>query len=412
MSRIFISYRRSDSAAYAGRLYDRLRRHFGDAEVFMDLEGIEPGAEFVRVISDKVQTADVLIALIGKDWTTLVGADGRRRLDHPDDLVVREIETALAAQRRVIPVLAGRTNMPARSELPERIAALVDRNAIELSDRHFHADVDRLIKVIDPSSQGEGSRRRLWPLAAAGAIAVAIGGVWVARSMTGPPLAAAPSIAAAQAPSPPPADPPKPAPAAAPTWEQIRALPVIYAESFDPATVLDVWKPLSPPRPPWTEELRDGRYCTINRSDENAVHYIHVEIGKHDLRDAPVFVRVQVEGSAANALAGAGVLYRFDGSARTYYAFVLNANGQATLWRRNREGMQKLFAGTAPGAEPRKPTVIGMAGRGPRLFLYVNEALLATVEDSELLEGQVGAVSFSKGRFCFDDFTVRSAAAR
>src|SRR5512134_810647 len=108
MAKIFISYRRTDSAAYAGRLFDRLRKHFGDADVFMDLEGIEPGAEFGKVIADKAREAEVLIALIGKDWVTSAHSDGRRRLDDPNDLVVREIETGLAANVRVIPVLAGR----------------------------------------------------------------------------------------------------------------------------------------------------------------------------------------------------------------------------------------------------------------------------------------------------------------
>jgi len=107
VARIFISYRRTDSAAYAGRLFDRLRQHFGDAEVFMDLEGIEPGAEFGKVIAEKARAAEVLIALIGRNWLTLANAGSSRRLDDPNDLLVREIETALEAKRLVIPVLAG-----------------------------------------------------------------------------------------------------------------------------------------------------------------------------------------------------------------------------------------------------------------------------------------------------------------
>jgi len=130
VARIFISYRRTDSAAYAGRLFDRLRKHFGDANVFMDLEGIDPGAEFGKVIVEKVRAAEVLIALIGCNWLTLANAGSSRRLDDPNDLLVREIETALEAKRLVIPVLAGNAPMPARIELPERIAALADRNAI------------------------------------------------------------------------------------------------------------------------------------------------------------------------------------------------------------------------------------------------------------------------------------------
>ncbi len=176
MAKIFISYRRTDSAAYAGRLFDRLRKHYGDAEVFMDLEGIEPGAEFGKVIGDKARAAEVLIALIGKDWVTSTHPDGSRRLDDPNDLVVREIETGLTANVRVIPVLAGKASMPMRQELPDRIAALAERNAIELSDQRFHADVDRLIQVIDRSVPGARPRGRLrWALAAAAVARLADG---------------------------------------------------------------------------------------------------------------------------------------------------------------------------------------------------------------------------------------------
>ena len=414
MAKIFISYRRTDSAAYAGRLFDRLRKHYGDAEVFMDLEGIEPGAEFGKVIGDKARAAEVLIALIGKDWVTSTHPDGSRRLDDPNDLVVREIETGLTANVRVIPVLAGKASMPMRQELPDRIAALAERNAIELSDQRFHADVDRLIQVIDRSVPGARPRGRLrWALAAAAVVAALMAGVWLLRDgdtssagarpdATGAekstqPAAAVAAIAAATSP---------------PNWEQIRALPVIYAETFDPATVVDVWKPQTPPRPPWTEELRNGRYCTTNRSDDSAIHYIHVSVDKHDVNDAPVFMRVQAEGVNPTAFSGGGVLYRFDGVARTYYALVLSPSGQVTFWRRDKDGLTKLFAGTVPRTAPGQPTMIGVVGRGSRLFLFADDTLMATVEDRELARGLVGAIALSKGRFCFDDFTVRTAAPR
>ena len=50
MPRIFISYRRDDSAAHAGRLYDRLEGHFGQGQVFMDVDAIRPGVDFVEVV--------------------------------------------------------------------------------------------------------------------------------------------------------------------------------------------------------------------------------------------------------------------------------------------------------------------------------------------------------------------------
>src|SRR5215218_388087 len=187
MARIFISYRRADSAAYAGRLFDRLRNHFGDDEVFMDLEGIDPGADFSKVVAEKARAADVLIALIGCDWLTLSKMGAVRRLDDPDDLVVREIATALEAQRLVIPVLAGNTAMPGRADLPESIAALADRNAIELSDQRFHADVDRLIKVIERSAPAAAKRRIMrWMFIPAALVLIA--GAWMLMPRNSPPL--------------------------------------------------------------------------------------------------------------------------------------------------------------------------------------------------------------------------------
>ena len=413
MARIFISYRRADSAAYAGRLFDRLRSHFGQTEVFMDLEAIEAGERFEQVIVERARAAKVLIALIGKDWLTLQ-SDGARRLDDPHDLVVREIETALQAGALVIPVLAGKTEMPARHQLPARIAALAERNAIELSDARFHDDVGRLIKVIERAAP-DARRRPIvrWTMAAAAVVMAIAAGIWLMRPGSTPTTADAKPAAkpAEQVTSAPP--PTAPAPVAAPTgpmsWEQIKALPVIYSESFDSATVVDVWKPAAPPSPPWTEELKGARYCASNSTSDTGIHYIQLGVGQNDLRDAPVFVRVQVEARNPTEFAGGGVLYRFDEAARSYYSFILSPQGDTTFWRRGKEGMSKLYSGTAKGAAPGKPTLIGMAARGDRFYLFVDEVLVATVDDAELRGGRIGVIAMSKGRFCFDDFTVRGS---
>ena len=37
---VFISYRRDDQGAFAGRLYDRLEPRFGKNQVFMDVDSI------------------------------------------------------------------------------------------------------------------------------------------------------------------------------------------------------------------------------------------------------------------------------------------------------------------------------------------------------------------------------------
>ena len=74
MARIFISYRRDDSGGWAGRLYDRLSQHFGRENVFMDIDTIEPGLDFVAVIEQAVGSCDALVALIGRQWLTITDA--------------------------------------------------------------------------------------------------------------------------------------------------------------------------------------------------------------------------------------------------------------------------------------------------------------------------------------------------
>ncbi len=149
MTRIFISYRREDSGAAAGRLYDRLREHFGRDNVFMDIDAIEPGLNFIEVIERTVASCDVLIALIGRQWLTSTDAAGQRRLDDPEDFVRREIATALRRNIRVIPALVQDTSMPRAANLPDDLQPLTRRNAVELRDMYFHRDVDQLIEVLD-----------------------------------------------------------------------------------------------------------------------------------------------------------------------------------------------------------------------------------------------------------------------
>ena len=116
--RIFISYRRTDSAGYAGRIYDRLMAHFGKDAVFMDVDTIEAGVDFVVVLQNAVQSCDVLVALIGRQWISIKDENGKPRLDNPEDFVHVEIAAALDRDVRVIPVLVDGVYMPRSTELP------------------------------------------------------------------------------------------------------------------------------------------------------------------------------------------------------------------------------------------------------------------------------------------------------
>jgi|HubBroStandDraft_6_1064221.scaffolds.fasta_scaffold32620_5 hypothetical protein len=148
MSGIFVSYRREDSSAYAGRLYDLFVSSFGRDRVFMDLDSIGPGEDFRTVIEQTCSSCRVLLAVIGKSWATARDKTGNIRLESETDFVRLEIASALTNGLRVIPVLVGRAEMPDVTSLPVDIKSLAFRNAYEISDRRFHRDVQELIDEI------------------------------------------------------------------------------------------------------------------------------------------------------------------------------------------------------------------------------------------------------------------------
>jgi TIR domain len=123
-SKIFISYRRDDSAGHAGRVHDRLEREFGRDLLFMDVDAIPFGADFVKVLSAEVEKCDVLLAVIGPNWLDAKGEDGNRRLDSENDFVRIEIAAALKRDIPVIPILLEGTRIPKAERLPSESAAL------------------------------------------------------------------------------------------------------------------------------------------------------------------------------------------------------------------------------------------------------------------------------------------------
>ena len=147
--RIFISYRREETAYPAGWLYDRLADRFSGGQVFKDVDSIQLGDDFVEVVTRAVGSCDVLLALIGDQWLTITDEHGRRRLDDPDDFVRLEIEAALTRNVRVIPILVDGAKMPHADELPDSLVKLVRRQALELSPARFEFDTSRLFDVLD-----------------------------------------------------------------------------------------------------------------------------------------------------------------------------------------------------------------------------------------------------------------------
>lgn len=148
MSKVFVSYRRDDSAGFAGRLTDALERRFGVDSVFRDVDDIAAGADFGVVIEQALQQVQAVLVVIGPRWLDARDMRGRR-LDDPGDYVRREIALALASGKPVIPVLVGGATMPVAEALPPTLRGLANRNALSLGDAGWGA-------------VGSGARRPRW----------------------------------------------------------------------------------------------------------------------------------------------------------------------------------------------------------------------------------------------------------
>ncbi len=141
MSTIFISYRRDDTAFPANEIYRRLEARFGDGSVFLDVDDIPLGVDFVKFLNDAVRRCRVILVLIGPHW---VGP----RLEDPTDFVRIEILAAMSSGIPIVPVVLD-TKMPDERELPEGLKALAHRQAVELrSGATFDDDIERLFKRI------------------------------------------------------------------------------------------------------------------------------------------------------------------------------------------------------------------------------------------------------------------------
>lgn len=147
--KVFISYRRRETPAYAGRLYDTMVARFGEDNVFMDVE-MAPGIDFVQRITEVVSGCVVLIIVMGPDWAMTTEEEGGRRIDNPSDFVRLEVETGLGRPEVTpIPVLVSGARMPRKEDLPEEVRGIARRNAIELSDGRWSYDVGRLVETLE-----------------------------------------------------------------------------------------------------------------------------------------------------------------------------------------------------------------------------------------------------------------------
>ena len=146
MGSVFISYRRGDSEGQARLLSLQLEELVGKDSVFMDVDSIALGRDFRDVLAERLQSCDLMLALIGPDWIDAVDSRGARRLESPTDFVRQEIATALKRKIPVTPVFLQGAPMPSADLLPEDLKDLVYRNGFELSHTRWESDFSEMVK--------------------------------------------------------------------------------------------------------------------------------------------------------------------------------------------------------------------------------------------------------------------------
>ena len=160
--RIFLSYRRGDDPGFAGRLFDQLQNAFEPEQLFMDVDSIQPGDDFVAVLEEQIAKCDVLLAVIGRNWLAAAGPEGPR-LHEPQDFVRIEIATALRLGKLVVPVLVNGAQMPPADRLPDDLQALVRRQASKLGHERFRAETQAMIAALGTAISQVAAKRPVEP---------------------------------------------------------------------------------------------------------------------------------------------------------------------------------------------------------------------------------------------------------
>ena len=166
--RIFVNYRRDDSAPHALNVAQYLEREFGGANVFLDIDRLRAGEKFSRVLEERLAASAVMIAIIGPQWLTATDDDGQRRLDDPEDWVRMEISRALARGIPVIPVLVAGAPLPKKGQLPEALRPLIEHHVATLTTNGFRNEMAGLARDI----RSLLSPRKRWPFVAAASATV------------------------------------------------------------------------------------------------------------------------------------------------------------------------------------------------------------------------------------------------
>jgi hypothetical protein len=144
---VFVSYRHSDSSADTKRVVEVIGQRFRHNRIFHDVVSISAGADFRSVIARTLRKCDAVLVVIGPEWATCAGADGRPRLFADEDIVRAEVEMALTSGALVIPLLVSNATLPRPEQLPPMLQPLLRRRAVQFAAEERTSD-DELVSAI------------------------------------------------------------------------------------------------------------------------------------------------------------------------------------------------------------------------------------------------------------------------
>jgi hypothetical protein len=151
----------------------------------MDVDTIALGRDFRQVLRERVESCDLMLALVGRNWVDAKNSSGQRRLEDRDDFVRQEIEAALKRNIPVTPVLVQGAQMPSAGQLPEEIRNFAYRNGFELIHNRWNSDVQEMTKRLGLSKQRHD--RKPWPtIVGVSVVAIALvgGGFFYYRTVS------------------------------------------------------------------------------------------------------------------------------------------------------------------------------------------------------------------------------------
>jgi TIR domain len=147
---VFINYRRIPDLATAGRLFDSLNRLLPDTHIFMDVDSLPAGKDFVAELGSQIDQCSLVLVVISPLWAEACDDQGSRLLARPEDFVRYEIESALRLGKQIVPVLIGDAKMPLAVELPPSIAQIAKLNAVSIRHENFQRDCQLFAEKIKP----------------------------------------------------------------------------------------------------------------------------------------------------------------------------------------------------------------------------------------------------------------------